>query len=48
MAMEEIDRLNGGLKSIGDRMVGANGVLGMVDYATTRSGSKYVVRREVW
>ena len=31
-----------------DRMVGANWVLGMVKHAATRSGSKYVVRREVW
>ena len=28
---------------MGDRMVDANGVLGMVKYAATRSGSKYVV-----
>ena len=37
--------LNGGFKSMGDRMVDANGVLGMVKYAATRSGSKYVVGR---
>ena len=40
--------LNGGFKSMGDRMVDANGVLGMVKYAATRSGSKYVVGREGW
>ena len=33
---------------MGDRMVDANGVLGMVKYAATRSGSKYVVGREGW
>ena len=38
--------LNGGFKSMGDRMVDA--VLGMVKYAATRSGSKYVVGREGW
>ena len=40
--------LNGGLKSMGDRMVDANGVHGMVKYTVTRSGSKYVVGREGW
>ena len=40
--------LNGGFKSMGDRMVDANGVLGMVKYATARSRSKYVVGREGW
>ena len=40
--------LNGGFKSMGDRMVDANGVLGMVKYAAARSGSKYVVGREGW
>ena len=40
--------LNGGFKSMGDRMVDANGVLGMVIYAATRSGSKNVVGREGW
>ena len=29
-------------------MVDADGVLGMVKYAATRSGSKYVVGRERW
>ena len=29
-------------------MVDANGVPGMVKYATTRSGSKYVVDLEGW
>ena len=38
--------LNGGFKSMGDRMVDANGVLGMVKYEATRSWSKYVVGRE--
>ena len=33
---------------MGDRMVDVNGVLGMVKYAATRSGSKYVVGREGW
>ena len=36
------------LRGWGDRMVDANGVLGMVKYAATRSGSKYVVGREGW
>ena len=40
--------LNGGFRSIGDRMVDANRVLGMVKYATVRSGRKYVVCREGW
>ena len=40
--------LNGGFKSMADRMVDANGVLGMVKYAAARSGSKYVVGREGW
>ena len=39
---------NGGFKSMGDRMVDANRVLGMVKYAATRSGSKYVVGRKGW
>ena len=38
--------LNGGFKSMGDIMVDANGVLGMVKYATARLGSKYIVGRE--
>ena len=40
--------LNGGFKSMGDRIVDANGVLGMVKYTATMSGSKYVVGREGW
>ena len=40
--------LNGGFKSMRDRMVDANGVLGMVKYAAARSGSKYVVGIEGW
>ena len=40
--------LNGGFKSMEDRMVNANGVLGMVKYAAARSASKYVVGREEW
>ena len=39
--------LNGGFKSMGDRMVDANGVPGMVKYADARCGSKYV-GREGW
>ena len=35
--------LNGGFKSMGDRILYANGVLGMVNYAAARSGSKCVV-----
>ena len=38
--------LHGGFRSVVDRMVDANGVLGMVKYAATRFGSKYVVGRE--
>ena len=39
-----------GFKSMGDRMLDANGVLGMVKYAAARSGSKYVVGKDgrVW
>ena len=33
---------------MGDRMVDANRVFGMVKYAATRSGNKYVVGREGW
>ena len=40
--------MNGGFKSMGDRMEDADGVLDMVKYAATRSGSKYVVDREGW
>ena len=40
--------LNGGFKSMENRMVDANGVLGMVKYAAAMSGSKYVVGRERW
>ena len=40
--------LNGGFKTMGDRMVYANRVIGMVKYAATRSGSKYVVGRVWW
>ena len=40
--------LNGGFKSMGDRMMDANEVLGMVKCAAARSGSKYVVGREGW
>ena len=38
--------LNGGFKSMWDRIEDANRVLGMVKYAAARSGSKYVVGRE--
>ena len=34
--------------SMGDIMVDANGVHGMVKYAEAMSGSKYVVGREGW
>ena len=40
--------LNSGFKSMGDRMVDANGIPGTVKYAAARSGSKYVVGREGW
>ena len=40
--------LNGGFKSMGDKIVAENEVLGRVKYAVTRSGSKYVVGREGW
>ena len=40
--------LNGGFKSMGERLVDAYEVLGMVKYAAARSGSKYVVGREGW
>ena len=33
---------------MGDKIVVANGVLGMVKYAATRFRSKYVVGREGW
>ena len=33
---------------MGDRMVDANVVFGLVKYAGARSGSKYVVGREGW
>ena len=39
---------NGGFKSMGDRMKEANGVLGMVKFAASRSGSKFVIGREGW
>ena len=39
--------LNGGFRSMGDRMVDANGVLGMVKYAAARSESKYVAGRRM-
>ena len=37
--------LNGGFKSMGDRMVDVNGIIGMVKYAAARLGSNYVVGR---
>ena len=40
--------LNGGFRSMGDRMVDENGVFVMIKYAAARSGSKYVVGREGW
>ena len=39
---------NGGFRSMGNRMVDANGVLGIVKYAAAWSGRKYVVGREGW
>ena len=39
---------HGGFKSMGDRMKEANGLIGMVKYATERSWSKYVIGREGW
>ena len=40
--------LNGGFRNMGNRMVDANVVFGMVKYAAARSGRKYVVDREGW
>ena len=40
--------LDGGFKSMGDRMKDANGVIGMVKYAAKRSGSRFVIGREGW
>ena len=40
--------LKAGFRSMGDLMVDANGVLGMVKYAAARSGSKCGVGREGW
>ena len=39
--------VNGGFRSMGDRMKEANGVIGM-KYAANRSVSKYVIDREGW
>ena len=39
---------HGGLKSMGDRMKEANGLIEIVKYAAERSGSKYVIGREGW
>ena len=39
---------NGGFKSMGETMVDANGVLGIVKYAAARPGSKYIVGKEGW
>ena len=39
---------NGGFKSMGDRMKEENGVLCMVKFTASRSGSKYVIGREGW
>ena len=33
---------------MGDRMVEANGVIGLIKYAAKRSGNKYVIGREGW
>ena len=40
--------LNGGFKSMGDKMTDTNEALGMVKYDAARSGSKYVVGRGGW
>ena len=40
--------LDGGFKSMGDRMKDANRVIGMVKYAAKRSGSRFVIGREGW
>ena len=37
---------NSGFKSMGDKMKEANGVLAMVKFAASRSGSKFVIGRE--
>ena len=39
---------NGGLKSMAVRMKEANGVLSIVKFSTSRSGSKFVIGREGW
>ena len=39
---------NGGFNSMGDRMKDANGVLGMVKFAASRSGSTFVIGRRGW
>ena len=39
---------NDGFKSMGDRTLEANGVIGMIKYAVKRSGNKYVIGREGW
>ena len=38
--------LNGGFRSMRDRMVDANEVLGMIKYTVARSGSKYEIGRD--
>ena len=38
--------LNDGFISMGDRMRDTNGVLSMVKFAASRSGSKFVIVRE--
>ena len=40
--------MRGDFESMGDRMKEANGLIGMVKYATERSGRKYVIGREGW
>ena len=39
---------NGGFKSMEDRMKEANGVLGIVKFVASRSGSKFVIGRAGW
>ena len=40
--------VNGGFRSLGERMKDARGVIGMVKYSAKRSGSRFVVGRDGW
>ena len=42
------DGIREGIKCIGDRVKEANRVIGMIKYAASRSGCRYVVGREGW